>query len=75
MIASYKFNFTAGIIIRSNVVGFIKDIAFMYDLECSLDEDKNWLDSNYRVKLIGKSDKLTQAVKRINNYFEALDDN
>jgi hypothetical protein len=55
-----KLTFTAGIGIRKQIVSLMKNIAFERDVNIEIEEDKGFLTSNFRVKLIGAREDLIE---------------
>lgn len=68
-----KFTFTAGVLIRKQVVSEIRNAAFRAGVNIKMDEDSGWLDSNYRVTLSGEENSVLKLKKAIYNYFEILE--
>lgn len=68
-----KFIFTAGVLIRKQVISEIKNAAFRAGVNIKMDEDSGWLDSNYRVTLSGEENSVLKLKKAIYNYFETLE--
>ena len=68
-----RFTFSAGMVIRKNIVSQIKTAAFKAGVNISIDEDKGFLSSNYRVILSGESNAVRKLQKDIYNYFEQLE--
>jgi len=48
-----KLAFQLQILNRDSVIGDIKNLAFLKDINCEVNEDRGWLKSNFRVKLTG----------------------
>ena len=69
-----KFTFEAGVLVRNLAVSRIKSLAFSHDLDITIDEDRGFFSSNYRVKFSGKDknvyafrDRLHQLLRELEN--------
>lgn len=70
---TYKFTFSAGVLVRKQIVSEIKNAAFRAGVNIKMDEDSGWLDSNYRVTLSGEENSVLRLKKAIYNYFKILE--
>lgn len=69
-----KLTFTAGIGIRKQIVSLMKDIAFERDVNIEIEEDKGFLTSNFRVKLIGERKDLLEIVSLSKMFAEIVNE-
>ena len=57
--ARCRFALTAGFAIRGQVISALKNRAFTQDLTITVDEDKGFLESNYRVVVSGSNEEIS----------------
>lgn len=68
-----RFTFSAGMAIRKTVVSQIKNAAFKAGVNITVDEDKHFFESNYRVVLSGEDKAVFKLKMEIEDYFERLE--
>lgn len=54
-----RFTLSVGAVIRKSVISQIKNAAFMHGVALEIEEDKGFLESDYRVKMTGKRSVVT----------------
>lgn len=58
--AYLKFTATAGIVIRNGLVQMLKNSAFNKGLKIQIEEDRGWLQSNYRIIVEGNEKEVLE---------------
>lgn len=69
----YKFTFEAGILLASSMESQIKNLAFRYGLECSIEKEQIFLSINHRVVVRGIVSKLESFKLDIERYQRQLE--
>jgi len=70
MIATVKFSVFAGAVVRGQIKREIKRAAFQNGIECSLEEEKGWIESALMFTIKGDDDLLRRFVKAVHNFIE-----
>lgn len=61
---TFKTTMELGSMVRSQVVGVLKEAAFKLNLKLELDEiERNWVESRYTLKVVGESKHVDQFQK------------
>jgi hypothetical protein len=70
--AEAKGTFCAGVLVRRHIKHGLKQMAFQYDIDLSLEEDKGWLDSWFTFKAIGSESNVKRFTDATNQWFREL---
>lgn len=71
-IVDAKMTLKVGCLLRSTVMSEIKNYAFQKGIKLVVEEDKNWLISNYRLKMTGQLHQVKVFSNKILSYAERV---
>ena len=65
MKVTVKMTMEIGALLRKSIMSEIKDYCFKYDIELDVDEDKGFISSSYRIKLVGEDHRVLRLKRNI----------
>lgn len=68
---SFSFNFKAGWSSRKHMVKSLRYLAGVFCLEIEVQEDKRWLDSDFRIRVTGESKEVWGFAASVAHYQDA----
>ena len=72
--AEYKFMLQLGAIIRGTIISQLKNWCFQRGLKITIDEDKGWFDSTYRITVEVEESAVLDFKDAVNEYVSRLED-
>lgn len=64
---------SAGVLIRGNFISELKRYCWLHNYQIEVDEDKHFLDSEYRIRITVPDEKSQIVKATINNWIKRLE--
>lgn len=68
----YRFVFEAGVLVRKNMISTIKGFIWAHNLEVTIEEDKSFFSSVYRITATGEQANVDKFTSRLKNFMDSI---